>query len=102
MSASSPLTIRSPGLAAFHASALAHCRRQGATPAQFLRHFHQWFDGFRSLKFIHALRSSGWPDQTLQQLRDLQPGFWPATALEQYPPDSEPIRRQLGWISPHR
>ena len=43
--------------------ALAHCRRQGKSPEQFLRQFHQWFDGFRTLKFIHALRDAGLPEQ---------------------------------------
>jgi hypothetical protein len=58
-------------------AALTHCRRQGKIPAQFLRQFHQWFDGFRSLKFIHGIRDSGWPLQSLGQLVTLQPQLWP-------------------------
>ena len=57
--------------------ALAHCRRQGKSSEQFLRQFHQWFDAFRSLKFIHALRDTGWPQQSLAGLGALQPGLWP-------------------------
>lgn len=36
-------------------SALAHCQRHGPTPEQFQRQLHLWFDGFRTLKFIHQL-----------------------------------------------
>ena len=57
--------------------ALSHCRRQGKKRAQFQRQFHQWFDAFRTLKFIHALRDAGWPQQSLAQLDNLQPDFWP-------------------------
>ena len=57
--------------------ALAHCRRQGRSHAQFLRQFHQWFDAFRTLKFIHAIRDAGHPLQPLDQLRALRPCLWP-------------------------
>jgi hypothetical protein len=59
------------------AAALAHCRRQSSTDAQFQRHFHQWFDGFRTLKFIHALRDAGWPSCSLRELAGLAPQLWP-------------------------
>jgi hypothetical protein len=48
--------------------AIQHCRSHGLGEAQFLRHFHHWFDGFRTLKFIHGLRAAGWEDQTLAGL----------------------------------
>jgi len=49
--------------------AIGHCRRQGGKDAvQFLRHFHQWFDGFRTLKFIHTLTNSLWPKVSLREL----------------------------------
>jgi hypothetical protein len=51
------------------AAALDHCRRQGRSPDQFLRQFHQWFDGFRTLKFIHAIRDAGWPPRSLAGLK---------------------------------
>jgi len=60
------------------AMALAHCRRQGKTPDRFLRQFHQWFDAFKTLKFIHAARDTGWPMQSLEQLRTGRPNLWPA------------------------
>lgn len=59
------------------ADALHHCQRQGKSAGQFLRQFHQWFDAFRTLKFIHRMRDLGWPSQTLQQLPEIRPQLWP-------------------------
>ena len=56
---------------------LKHCHRQSNSQAQFVRHFHQWFDGFRTLKFIHALREMGWENQTLKDLHHTDPVLWP-------------------------
>lgn len=39
--------------------ALEHARQHSDNPQQFLRHFHTWFDAFRTLKFIHLLRDGG-------------------------------------------
>lgn len=58
-------------------AAVTHCHKQGKSPEQFTRQFHQWFDGFRTLKLIHALRESSWPDQTLDAVVKLQPSLWP-------------------------
>jgi hypothetical protein len=81
-------------------AALTHCRRQGKNPEQFLRQFHQWFDAFRSLKFIHAIRDAGWPQQSLPQLVSLQPQLWPAG--ERGPRDVEGLRKAVsqhwGWL----
>lgn len=33
--------------------------------AQLMRHFHGWFDGFRTLKLIHHLRNHGYPEQDM-------------------------------------
>ena len=76
--------------------ALAHCRRQGKTPAQFERHFHQWFDAFRSLKFSHGLRDAGWPLRSFAQLAAAPPAFWPAATAD---PDQlrSTIARRWGW-----
>lgn len=60
--------------------ALQHCRRQGKTREQYLRQFHQWFDAFRTLKFIHALRETALPQQSLQGLAALQPQLWPGAS----------------------
>ena len=57
--------------------ALEHAFRQSNNPDQFKRQMHTWFDAFRTLKMIHALRDSGFPtisytmlevDQTFRQL----------------------------------
>lgn len=63
-------------------SALDHCRRHASSPEHFVRHFHQWFDGFRTLKFIHALRDDGLPMRSLAQLNGLVPQLWPAEPEE--------------------
>jgi hypothetical protein len=79
--------------------AIAHCRRQGKTPAQFMRQFHQWFDGFRTLKFIHALRDSHLPKQSLKSLPGQLPSLWPANTAN--PTDIESLRSSIreywGW-----
>ena len=80
-------------------AALSHCRRQGKSPEQFLRQFHQWFDGFRSLKFIHAIRDAGWPLLPLLQLASLQPQLWPVSAETQWEAESLhlAVRQYWGW-----
>jgi hypothetical protein len=57
--------------------ALHHCHAHSADPASWEKHFHQWFDGFRTLKFIHALRDSGLADLDLAQSRDHPHSIWP-------------------------
>lgn len=58
-------------------SALAHCHRQAGDLATYTRHFHQWFDGFRTLKFIHGLRDVRWPNLSAAALADRHVEFWP-------------------------
>ncbi len=85
------------------AQAVAHCRRHGGTPAQFLSQFHQWFDAFRTLKFIHAVREAGWPDLGLGELVAGKPGWWPDTGPgEAAGIDSlrRACARRWGWSSP--
>ncbi|WP_145999100.1 hypothetical protein [Oceanicoccus sp. KOV_DT_Chl] len=50
------------------AAALSHCFKQGATPAARTQHLQHWFDGFKTLKFIHWLRD--------QQLGMLNFQYW--------------------------
>jgi len=45
-----------------------HAYAQYKLPEQRLRYLHQWFDGFRTLKFIHALRAEQHPDLSWNQL----------------------------------
>ena len=74
-------------------SGLAHCQRQSTSSAQFQRQFHQWFDAFRTLKFIHSMRDAGWEQQSLTQLDALQPNLW--TAVMQPPHSMEQLRANL-------
>lgn len=80
------------------AGALEHCYRQGKSSDQFLRQFHQWFDAFRTLKFIHGIRDAGWPLQSLEKLPALEPRVWPAPGPGA---DIESLRnaslRHWGW-----
>jgi hypothetical protein len=80
-------------------SAITHCRKQGSTPEQFLRQFHQWFDAFRTLKFIHALRERAWPDQSMVSLSSLRPQLWPDGAGDGLDMEiiREAARRYWGW-----
>lgn len=84
------------------AAALEHCRRQGKSPQQFMRQFHQWFDGFRTLKFIHALREADWPECSLAGLELLHPKLWPTPDNT----DVEKLRRAIcqyrGWVTSHQ
>ncbi len=86
-------TLDALGLAA----ALEHCRRQGKTPEQFLRHFHQWFDGLRSLRFIHGIRDAGWPNCSLAELDGLTPGLWPPGSASGIDELRQGIRQYWGW-----
>ena len=81
------------------ADGLDHCRRHGRSEAQFLRHFHQWFDGFRTLKFIHGLREGGWEDQSLDATRGLAPRLWPTAPAETGVEAARTaVARHWGWI----
>tara|TARA_R110000823_G_scaffold295738_5_gene415638 strand:- start:19748 stop:21106 length:1359 start_codon:yes stop_codon:yes gene_type:complete len=57
--------------------ALEHCRRQSRDAESFQRHFHQWFDAFRTLRFLRELGRAGWPPMTLQALYSQEPVLWP-------------------------
>jgi len=52
-----------------------HCIAQCKTPAAFNKHLHDWFDGFKTLKWIHALREAdaNLANTNLQALRQYSP-----------------------------
>lgn len=87
------LTLEQMGAAA----ALAHCRRQGSSATQFLRQFHQWFDAFRTLKFIHGIRDAGWAPCSLAELNPLQPALWPPGNTGEPASLGSVIARHWGW-----
>lgn len=70
------------GLAKFLRHAAAHSK----TPQAFRRHFHQWFDGFRTLKFIHGMREHGCPDLSLLESVSCPGNPWPRVEGGEYPP----------------
>ena len=86
------------------AKAVSHCRKQGKSEEQFLRQFHQWFDGFKTLKFIHAVRDEVFPMQTLSGALSLQPELLPATASDTMDAQQicAAIRAQLQWSIGHK
>lgn len=51
------------------AQALSHARRHSRSETQFVRQLNTWFDGFRTLKFLHSLRDRGWPQIDLATAR---------------------------------
>jgi len=81
--------------------AIEHCRKQGKSEVQFLRHFHQWFDGFRTLKFIHAVRDAGWPMVSLAESINLQPMVFPNTISADMNIDTirADITLERGWLT---
>ncbi|MCZ6829754.1 MAG: hypothetical protein O7F73_09240 [Gammaproteobacteria bacterium] len=78
---------------------LQHCQKQSRNAAAFIRHFDQWFDGFRTLKLIHGLRELGWNDLNLAQSLEHPDRIWPQTD----PGDCDPqallraCQNEFGW-----
>ena len=75
---------------------LQHCVKQSRSNATFCRHFQQWFDGFRTLKFIHGLRDAGRRNLNLQQSLEHADTPWPSRE----PEPAELLRQcreHLGW-----
>ena len=58
--------------------ALVHCARHSKDFEGWRKHFHQWFDAFRTLKFIHGLRDAGLADMDLASSRAHRDSLWPA------------------------
>ncbi len=79
--------------------ALAHSRRQSRTEEQFMRQFHQWFDAFRTLKYLHALRDNLWPMQALTSLWDIEPRIWPDSASREVAALQTAVRAHWHWLS---
>ena len=77
--------------------ALLHCQQQGRSQDAYMRHFHQWFDGFRTLKFIHHLRNAGWPEQSFEQQRHQHPALWPASIEPLTNPEDYQTAAQRHW-----
>jgi hypothetical protein len=103
MTASLPEDLVSPTLTALAElgleDALAHCHRQSQDASTYLQHLYQWLDGFRTLKFVHAIRAAGFADLSLHSLTSAEPNF---LALNPDQPSTvervlSDIRQQLSW-----
>ena len=101
--ASLPENLAGPTLTALgelgFEDALVHCHRQSQDAKGYLQHLYQWLDGFRTLKFVHAIRAAGFPDLSLHSLTTAKPNL---LALN---PDQSPdvqqvlsdVRQQSSW-----
>ncbi|MFK8018679.1 MAG: hypothetical protein AB8B86_02830 [Pseudomonadales bacterium] len=54
--------------------AVEAARNNSKSPSAFTRHMHDWFDAFRTLKFIHGLRDTEYGSVSADKLLDLLPG----------------------------
>jgi hypothetical protein len=80
--------------------ALDNFRGQSRNAGQFEGHMHRWFDGFRTLKFLHALRDADWPLLPLTKTFQTKPKLWPpglsgSQAIEDL---RSGVYEHLGWI----
>lgn len=47
--------------------ALSNIQRQSSTESRYRKHFYQWFDGFKVMKFLHYLRDEGYEDTPIKE-----------------------------------
>lgn len=62
--AESQLSLSSLGIA----SALEHAKRQCLDTKRLGKHMHDWFDGFKTLKFVHFMRDLAFPNLSQNEL----------------------------------
>jgi hypothetical protein len=55
--------------------ALSHARQHSKNQDSFVKHMHNWFDAFRTLKLIHSLRDKGLGSINKMQLNDYKNDF---------------------------
>jgi len=53
-------------------TAIEHAKTQSHSETAFSRHMNIWFDGFRTLKFIHILRDKGYNNITLDSAKNTE------------------------------
>ncbi len=67
--------------------ALKHCLRQSSGSEAFILQLHTWFDGFRTLKFVHYIRQHLYPSlpaQELLHLSEMLPDDFISTVLAEF------------------
>jgi hypothetical protein len=75
---------------------IAHAMQHSNNASGFTRHLHNWFDGFRTLKFIHALRDDFYPSINLRQLCRTDSFLLPLLGEQPRPADDGPgLAQQL-------
>ena len=52
---------------------ITHCKKQNKSAQQTIQHFHQWFDGFKTLKYLHALEKNNYPPIAVSQIFNSHP-----------------------------
>jgi hypothetical protein len=79
--------------------ALTHCRQHGKEERQFVSQFNQWFDGFRTLKFIHAIRDGRDGMMCLEELLKVQPALFPSSdsAITDVEELLRELRKEFEW-----
>ncbi len=55
--------------------AISHASQHSKNQAGFTKHMHNWFDAFKTLKFIHNLRDMGIPSINLKDLQNYKTDF---------------------------
>ena len=93
LAASSAALLGEAGLS----MAIDHCRQHSRDRAQFLRQFRQWFDGFRTLKFVRGLRAPPLSDLSFRELRQSPPPFWPGGEGSEPQDLLRRVQRLKGW-----
>ena len=76
--------------------AIAHAHRQGKDAAARLRHLQTWFDGFRTLKFVHTVRDLGYADTDFQTSLNAEP-LWPSGPIKDPYEMREALLRHWNW-----
>jgi hypothetical protein len=81
--------------------AVAHCLQHGKKEVQFVGQFNQWFDGFRTLKFIHAIRDGRGGMMCLEELLKVQPALLPSSnsTTTEVEPLLRKLRKEFGWTT---
>lgn len=51
---------------------ITHCLKQNTSTKQTIQHFHQWFDGFKTLKYLHALEKNNYPPLPISHVFKIQ------------------------------
>lgn len=80
---------------------IKHCLQHGKTERQFVSQFNQWFDGFKTLKFIHAIRDDRGGMMCLEELLKVEPALLPSSgsATTEVETLLGNIRKEFGWTT---